>query len=187
MIDWKETLIAQYANAPTLVRLLEDFNDNMDPRAFFKAFYDQVWNIATAGAYGLDVWGQIVGLDRTIVSLVGQWFGFQQETSLMALPFNQGVFWDGQSAVYGSITQDNDLFRKAILVKAYANLSDLSIFSINRLLSLLFAGRGTIYVRDNQNMTMSIITDWHVTEEDRALLMVFESAIKPTGVYLDFN
>lgn len=190
MRDWKATVIAQYANSPSLLRWLEDFNDNIDPGWFYEEFYNKVWNIDTANPYGLNVWGQIVGMDRTIKSLNFPWFGFREETLLLARPFDEkpdnGAFWDGQYPLYGTLTLDDTLYRKAILAKAAANISDGSIPSINKVLNILFEGRGKIYLRDNRDMSFAIVTSWVPTPQDASLFIYLKQVLRPAGVNMDF-
>ncbi|MCS6515083.1 DUF2612 domain-containing protein [Burkholderia thailandensis] len=58
-----QTVLAQYANSPTLIQLVQNMNGYIDPSADIDAFYDNVWNIQTAVGRGLDIWGKIVGLE----------------------------------------------------------------------------------------------------------------------------
>ena len=61
---WKKTILSQYDDSPTLLSMIESFNDAIDPTANITAFYENIWNVNTANGYGLDVWGQIVGVSR---------------------------------------------------------------------------------------------------------------------------
>ncbi|QNT79294.1 DUF2612 domain-containing protein [Entomobacter blattae] len=191
MINYRDTIIAQYANSPTLQRLLEDFNDNVDPRRFWEEFIEKVWDIDTAGSYGLNIWGQIVGVDRVIKSLNTTWFGFREETLLLARPFSQtpgnGAFWDGVTPLYGQLSLDDTTYRQAILAKAAANISDGSIASLNKVLMMLFAGKGKIYVRDNRNMSFTIVSSWLPTTQDASLLIYLAQVIRPAGVEMGFE
>src|SRR5690348_15169237 len=73
----ERTIISQYANSATLVQLIENLNTYLDPRPLFDQFYDLVWNIDTAQGYGLDVWGRIVGVERTLtINTPPTYFGF---------------------------------------------------------------------------------------------------------------
>jgi hypothetical protein len=63
---WQQTVISQYANSPTLLALIEDFNSAVDPSGDIDNFYSWIWNIDTAQGFGLDIWGRIVGVGRAI-------------------------------------------------------------------------------------------------------------------------
>ena len=59
-------LLSQYSASPTIYQILADFRENIDPTPDIWTFYDNVFNIATAQGVGLDIWGAIIGMDRTI-------------------------------------------------------------------------------------------------------------------------
>jgi hypothetical protein len=63
---WQQTVISQYANSPTLLALIRNFNSAIDPSLDIDNFYAWIWNVATAQGFGLDIWGRIVGVSRTI-------------------------------------------------------------------------------------------------------------------------
>lgn len=66
MINVEETIISQYGNSATITQLIQNMNTYIDPRADFDKFYDYVWNVDTAEGFGLDIWGRIVDIERTI-------------------------------------------------------------------------------------------------------------------------
>jgi len=100
------TIMSQYANSPTLDALITSFNAAMDMTAFNDNFYDNMWNIQTAQGYGLDVWGRIVGVTRTL-SIPGAitFFGFGEAGDL---GFGQGSFYQGQQLSTNYILTDAD-------------------------------------------------------------------------------
>ena len=72
------TILSQYANSPVITSILENAADAIDQTENLNNFYDNIWNIASAEGYGLDVWGRIVGVERTISVQVTSWFGFNE-------------------------------------------------------------------------------------------------------------
>ena len=66
MNDVSQTIISQYANSPTILALIESQNAAIDPSQDIDNFYAHVWNVDTAQGFGLDIWGRIVGVSRTI-------------------------------------------------------------------------------------------------------------------------
>lgn len=175
-LDYKKTVIAQYSNSPVMLSLLDIVDREIKVCGFFDDFYRTVWNINTAEGVGLDIWGRIVGVNRKVRNFMGVYWGFYEESLLIArpyhdtipyhddnTPYNDGLYDanladDKQSEQYYSAIgmfrdlqgkngkgedlmedyqfDDND-FRKMILAKAYANISDYSISSINYLLMAL--------------------------------------------------
>lgn len=67
MKNVEQTIISQYANSPTLLKLIRNFNDYIDPTCDIDNFYDFIWNVDTAQGFGLDIWGRIVGVSRALL------------------------------------------------------------------------------------------------------------------------
>ncbi|MDN7913670.1 DUF2612 domain-containing protein [Burkholderia cepacia] len=178
------TIISQYANSPTIVQLIHNFDQYIDPSADIDTFYNLIWNVDTAVGYGLDVWGKIVGLDNgrlLKVPITDIAFGFQEAGAQSATPFGVGAFYPGYT-----VTQDYELedsyFRTLILVKALANISDCSIPSINQLLQNLFAGRGRCYVNDLGNMQLRYTFEFYLEPFEVSVLTQSGALPRPTGV-----
>ena len=66
MINVSQTVISQYGNSPTLLAMIDSMNAAIDPSVDIDNFYAYVWDVATAQGFGLDIWGRIVGVSRTI-------------------------------------------------------------------------------------------------------------------------
>lgn len=235
-LDYKKTVIAQYANSHVMLSLLDGIDKRIKVCGFFDDFYRIVWNINTAEGFGLDIWGRIVGVTRTVRSFMGFFWGFNEETLLIARPYYddgydknlpadqydtavgmfrdlQGQDGDGKDLMDEFEFNDDD-FRKLILAKAYANISDYSISSINFLLMSLFVDktcccsdckdstrkiirkcRGIcckknqrfIYVQDNLDMTLSIVLNWLPSKRDVALIYNTGLLSRPAGVEMKIN
>lgn len=56
----------QYAHSPKLVGLINGLAEGLSPQNSLKAFYDNVFNINTASGGGLDVWGDIFNIKRSL-------------------------------------------------------------------------------------------------------------------------
>jgi hypothetical protein len=59
---------SQYAASVRITALLQSAKDHILPDADITLFYDTIFNVETAQGYGLDVWGNIVGVSRSIPS-----------------------------------------------------------------------------------------------------------------------
>lgn len=149
LFDFWETIISQYANSPRLIALIESFVDAVDPTMKFEQFFDLIWNVDTAQGYGLDVWGRIVGINRVLQVSTGSWFGFEEAGD--AEGFNVAPFWGGDRSTE-NYRLDDETYRRLIIAKAMANISDGSIPSINAILRYLFPYRGgNAYVNDGRS------------------------------------
>lgn len=160
MQNVEQTIISQYANSPTLVRLIYNMNAYIDPSANIDNFYKLIFDVDTAVGYGLDVWGRIVGVSRILQIEQGAYFGFTGPGGASGVPFGQGVFYHGRS-ITGNFVLTDAAFRILILAKALKNISNATIPSINQILINVFGPNGLIpvagntYCTDGRNMTMT--------------------------------
>lgn len=175
-----DTVISQYSQSPTILALIDFFNDYANPGADFNAFYSRVMNIATAVGYGLDVWGRIVGVSRVVAVANFNYFGFE-EALPGSEPFNQGAFYSGETLTQNFALADPD-YRMLIFAKAASNISNGSIPSINQILLNLFPGLGNCYVTDGENMTMTYTFDFILTPVQLAVISQSGVLPKPAGV-----
>lgn len=144
--DVWETVQSQYANSPIITTLITNFAQFIDQTQNFSNFFDLIMNVDTAPGYGLDVWGRIVGVNRIIkVTTALPYFGFQE--SHEAVGFNQAPFYSGQ-IMTTSFTLTDEAYRRLILTKAFANISQCSIPMLNKMLLTLFPHRGNCYVTE---------------------------------------
>jgi hypothetical protein len=180
------TIISQYANSEILTGIITAFNAAMDMTENFDNFFDLIWNVLTAQGYGLDVWGRIVGVSRT-VQLPGNvtYLGFEEAGSSWT-GFNQGGLYSGEGTTTNFNLSDDD-FRTLILAKAAGNISDGSIPSVNAILLALFPNRGACFVQDNQNMSVTYVFKFPLTAVELAI--VSQANVLPTaaGVAIAFQ
>ena len=101
-------ILTQYSASPTITKLLSDFRDEIDTQADMTTFEQNMFDIETASGIGLDIWGKIIGISRTI----------QLSDS--------------------TVTLDDEHYRKLLMYKALANITDSSLATLNKLLPLLF-------------------------------------------------
>lgn len=145
---WQKTVLPQYANSPRLIALIQNFASYIDQTANFDAFFDLIWNVDTAQGVGLDIWGRIVGVSRTLSVIDVEYLGFEEASAGgQAFPFGQAPFYSGQTLTSNYNLTDSS-FRLLILAKALFNICDGSIPAINQLLLTLFPGRGNCYVTE---------------------------------------
>jgi Protein of unknown function (DUF2612) len=172
---------SEYANSPVVDALLESLFAALDQTKNFDLFYDNIWNVATAQGYGLDVWGRIVGVNRVVEVSSGSFFGFQEAGEPGITGFNQSPFYSGAGATQ-NFTLSDAVFRNVIYAKALSNITDGSIPSLNQILLTLFPGRGQCYVANTGPMAMAYTFDFALEPVDEAI--VYQSGVlpQPTGV-----
>lgn len=180
MLQVERTIISQFANSETLVSLVESMNDCLDPRADIQAFYDYVWNVNKAEGFGLDIWGKIVGVGRILkIPASPAQIGFNNGPGV---PFNQAPFNGGVPSTQNYSLSDGP-YRTLILTKALANICDCSARSFNRLLQILFAGRGRCYVVDTGAMTLRYVFEFALQPFEQAIVLNSVVFPRPAGVH----
>ncbi|MGP2449012.1 DUF2612 domain-containing protein [Pantoea stewartii subsp. indologenes] len=187
MINVADTILTQYADSPKLKSLIYSFNQAVGIEDFIDSFYDMVWNIQTAGTYGLDVWGKIVVVSRQLTVTENKiYFGFQEALSDPPVvddpqPFNQAPFYSGE-VLTSTVTLTNDIYRKLIMMKAAANISDCTIPNLNRLLMFMFGDKGRCYVRNDGDMVMSYVFQFPLSVAELAIVQSSGALPAPVGV-----
>jgi hypothetical protein len=182
LFNWLKTVISQYANSQVILHLLQSYDAAVNPTQFFDMFYDQIWNIATAQGYGLDVWGRIVGVVRNLQVSAGKYFGFEEGGDTDYDTFGPGgisPFYSGTPTTSNFALTDN-AFRQLIMAKAAANICNGSIPAINQILMALFGASGECYCTDGQNMTMTYTFKFQPNPVQEAI--IYESGVLPRSV-----
>lgn len=163
----------QYSG-PVMNQVRENIRAYFSTDAAFDAFYNIVFNVDTAKGFGLDIWGRIVAQERFIrIETEEEYFGFDEADNDW-YPFNDGVFFDGTGATTNYRLSD-DAYRLLIKMKAFANLAQTNIPSMNYMLMQLFGSQGRVYVQDLGNMAINIVFDSQPS--------VFQKGVLNSGVF----
>lgn len=187
MENYADTIISQYSDSPKLKSIIATFNDTMDTGKFLETFYDVIWDINTADTYGLDVWGKIVVVSRLLkVTPTEKYFGFDEATSTTAeindpQPFDQAPFYTGVQET-DTVSLSNDIYRKLIMLKAMANITDCTIPSMNKMLMYMFGDSGRAYVRNDGGMQMSYVFEFELSPAELAIVQNSGALPSPAGV-----
>lgn len=183
MENVEQTIISQYANSPTIVQLIQNMNEYLDPRTNFQQFYDYIWNVDTAQGFGLDILGRIVGVNRLLkIPGVSKIFGFKTPGNPPAWqPFGFGSFSRGASSTRSFALPDN-AYRVLVLAKALANIIATNSRSLNQLIRNMFPNRGRAYVIDLGDMRMQYTFEFSVTVWEFAMLTTSGVLPSPAGV-----
>lgn len=188
MKNFEQTIISQYANSSAIYSLIESMNQWIDPRNDINNFYNMIWNIDTARGFGLDIWGKIVVIGRTIKVLgTDNTFGFKTGyTAQDFRPFGQAPFSSSENR-FSYYTMADSAYRSLIMIKAMINIIYATAPAINALLSKLFEGRGRCYFLALGNMSARYVFEFYLEGFERALLLNSDFLPNPSGVELDFR
>lgn len=151
---YKDYVLSQYANSPRIVALLKSFESSLSTDNDIELFYQKVFNIKTATKFGLDFWGQILNISRTLT-------------------------YNGQTFVL-----NDDLYRFLLMIRATANVTNCTIPNLQNILSELFKDRGNVYVFNIDIMQMKFVFSFYLTDEEKAILSLPGIPPLPTGVGL---
>lgn len=182
--DSNLTVISQYANSPTLLRLVDNMDQYLNTAVDLEQFYDFVWNVNTAVGFGLDIWGRIVDVPRLLqIPSNNKKFGFRDGFfPLDVTPFNNAPFnTRGGNASQAYLLPD-DAYRVLILTKALANIVATTAPALNQLLRNLFPGRGECFVVDLGNMAMQFTFGFALSTVEYAILAQSGALPHPAGV-----
>ena len=139
MIDfielWEKTIQSQYSNSPHIKGIIEAFAKEIDPTEDIETFFAKIFDPRTATGFGLDIWGEIVGIGRLIEVDSEEFFGFlgQNMQNLDQAPY----YTEGATNVYKLA---DEAYRELIFLKAYANISDATMPSLKYILNQLLPG-----------------------------------------------
>lgn len=186
MKNVRDTILTQYAASPNIRNLIESFNTTMDMEEFTDEFLTAIWDVSTATGYGLDVWGKIVGVSRLLnVPQQATYFGFDEAlisaSDNSPKPFNEAPFFEGLQLT-STVRLADDGYRKLIMAKAMANVTDCTIPTLNSALNYLFGDEGSAFVAVTGVMSMSYVFDFNLTPVEWAILLNSNAVAKPAGV-----
>jgi hypothetical protein len=183
---WPQTILSQYANSPRILALIESFSDAINADGLSDIFLNSILSVDTATGYGLDVWGRIVNVRRTLYvpgGASGKLLGWGEPGPAKFYGWRQAP-WNTLNRLTPNYTLQDDDYRRLILVKAFSNISDRSIPSMNAGLMQMFAGQGNVHVSDLGNMTAAYVFDFHPTALDLAILQQSGAFASPSGVLM---
>lgn len=106
-----EFVQSQYSASSRMIAILQNLRAEIDPIPGIDLFYEKVFNIMTSEGVGLDIWGNIVGIPRTIEN-----------------PITGATI---------TLTDDEE-YRIMLLFKALSNIMDATIPTLSSLIRRLF-------------------------------------------------
>jgi hypothetical protein len=161
-VNLLRVILWQYDKAENLkawLQFKQDFADS-NHTDFFENWFNDVFNLETANAFGLAVWAIIlevpllVNLPPVSVTKIGWGFGEFREN------FNNGNFNTLVQNGAQLLTLDQ---RRIALKMRYQQLTTRgTVPEINRILIDAFGDLGTVYVRDNNDMTTDYIFEFPI-------------------------
>lgn len=189
-MSYQDTILTQYAASEKLLAIIDTFDQVLSPDDFTDEFITRVWDLTTCEAFGLDIWGKIVGVSRYITaSIDNSAFGFAQADEGKPdypTPFNEAPFFAGVQETTKVRLSDN-AYRTLILSKAFSNISIATLPEMNQFLRFLFKDRGQAFCVNYRDMTIGITTTFPLEPFEIAVLSNTDVTPLPSGVLMRVN
>lgn len=152
--DFEKHILWQYNNAPALNSLMQSKQAWYDTNHnnFWNDYIKNVLNISTANDYGLSIWGSILQIPRTFLV-------------------------NGNEE-----TVDIEEYRTLIQARMLLLRTRATLPEINEFLKFVYGKYGKAFVVDNNDMTISYMFSFQLTNLQIAILQTIPLLPKPAGV-----
>lgn len=177
-----ETIQSQYSASPVILDLVRNFRFSVSPSMDAGLFHTKIFNVETAEGIGLDIWGRIVGIPRSLDVQREEYLGFYGSR---LDPFGQSPFWDGGNAT-GTYALEDGAYRRLIMWKALANISTADARALNRLINVLFDSPKPVYVLEIGIMAIRMVIEFEIEPYQRAILRTYGFFAKGAAVGMEW-
>lgn len=187
---WEDTILTQYSASKKLLSIIDTFNQAVSLDDFTEEFIKKVWDLTTCETFGLDMWGEIVGISRYInTPIENSCFGFSEadgKDPVYPTPFNDTPFFGGVQETT-NVRLSDDAYRTLIFCKAFTNISIATIPEINRFLNILFYQRGRAYCVNYRDMTIGITFEFELAPYEESILTNYDVMPVPSGILVNIR
>lgn len=177
-------ITSEHANKPKYMAMVEATS-----RCFLGAgdaanSLPEAFDLDEAVGAQLDVVGEWVGISRNISTpLTGVYFALDTD----GLGFDEGAWQGPFDPDFGITVLDDDTYRTLIRARIGANRWDGTMEQSKAILDLVFSGDTSVFIEDNQDMTITIgVAGKRPTALQLALLTGGYIPIKPQSVGVDY-
>lgn len=189
-----QALLWQYNTAPNIQSLSDSKQLWYDvyQTSFWAAWYNDVFNLVTAEAFGLAVWSIILDLPLYIQLNPDEpdkpVFGFNEDPQINDyVNFENGNFTNQNSSITLTIEEQRLILR----LRYYQLVSRGAIPDTNQFLSVLFNTSGTVYngqvwELDGFDMTIVYVFNFLLPYQMRYILNYFDLLPRPAGVKIRY-
>jgi len=173
------SLITSEHQLPIFLQVVNMLTEGFWQNSVLMNSMSQLFNIQTAVGDQLDKLGEWIGIGRIVtIPLTGATFSF--DTS--GLGFDEG-YWDNSFSGSTNSILDDSTYRRILLARIALNNWDGTINSAVAALSIAFPNN-SVFIQDNQNMTMNVYFSGIMNPIDIALLTNHYFDFRPAGVNL---
>jgi len=178
VLNNSDLLIQQYKNSPNLVGLLDEINAIIEVELCVPGSeFEGQASVFDADGIFLDRIGEKFGLPRPFLPAEDVTvLGFEGSENF---GFDQAPFTNRLGSVGVPIA--DDFYRQLIIAKAAQRLTDGTVSSMDNVLTAAF---GSGHYIDNQDMTMDVVIEGTLTDDEITILLDTKLLTKPSGVRL---
>ena len=155
----RKEIYHQYAHSPKLLSFIDGMARALTPINDLKNFYEMVFNIDSAEGIGLDIWGDILNIKRSLYLVIDE-----TETQY---------------------TMTDEEYRIILKLSASKNISDATCGNIYKVLSTVFSQYGNIYVSDLGGMHLRYSFEFLLSDTKYAILKQTKVVPRPAGVGIE--
>jgi len=185
-VDILSALVWQYNNAVNLQSLLiqkqEWYDENQE--GFWNWWITNVFNLATANEFGLNIWAIILDLPTFVNE-------GPTPNTVLSWGFDAGSGQFDQSN-FGTQTGETNLLpigtkRIALQLRYFQLCSSGTVPEINRFMNYIFANYGKVALVDNHNMTQEYLFFFPLTWDLNYLFQNFDLLPRPAAVKTSYR
>lgn len=173
MQNVERTINGDYLSSPTILGMVQAFNDAVDPAIDIESLRTNMLDIDTAQGFGLDILGRIIGLSRKVrgVSTPG----------IAGLAIAGSAIAGNLTLTSGIVSELNDTqYRVALKIKSFGNVSRLTVETMNAQLRMLSLGRGNAWVHDFGGMSFSYYFGFSLQSFERSMIINSDLLMRPS-------
>lgn len=175
MQNVEQTVNGDYLSSQTMMGIITAFNDAIDPTVDVEAIRANILDIDTAQGFGLDILGRIIGLSREVRGV--------SSSAIAGLAIAGSAIAGNLSLTSGAVTSLNDVqYRVALKIKAFGNVSRLTVDTMNAQLRMLSLGRGNAWVHDFGGMSFSYYFGFALQSFERSMIINSDLLMRPSCV-----
>jgi hypothetical protein len=155
-VDCDHVYLWQYNDAQKLSSILKGTENFIKIAVgdFWNSYLEDIFTIATASSFGLEVWGRTLGIPRPTYT---------------------------ESSTGNIVSIGDELYRRMLIGAIYKFNMSATVPEVNQYLRYIF-GNKAIYVVDGLDMTMKVIVYFDITEEEFSVLSSDDFIPRPAGV-----
>jgi len=193
--DYAKLLILQYYNKPKAYAEIKTIADEFENNVNLLKSFDQAFDIDYAVGNQLDIIGKIIGISRTVPSIIPKnFFGFSDNPAMygFADKFNNSIvaypFANKFEPLYSDLKLNDTDYRFFIKAKISKNTVNARMSSDNGdsildVINYLFEGKA--FVIDNRNMSLTLYIDDSFDSTKISYIKQLDLLPKPQAVYYE--